>query len=379
MADNTISALGSLKEVVDKQVQEKVMQQSLAQAGDQSLHNSITLETITKNSTRQAAEAKAGISEQVAMASSASTGAREIEISHRHLSESGGRLVNFSFADGSDDDERRAFLQLQGNTAAIKDLVSGESMSLLEAVYDHLVNGYTSVCITGIQENLQERQHILPTIGDTFAATFSGREPQVVVINGFLPFDADKDDRSWFVSFMNAYKTFIRASKLAKYRCSLRLVFPDFASYTLYPTSISSTLMSDNDTLIPFTMAAIVVDNPTTKAYGYKSSILLPKTTIEQVVADTAQDTVDKLIQNETTKDPKDVGSAAKKKNFWETVNDGINSAVGELNKVMQSKTMQSINQGFAILKEVEGAVNIVEGKPYGKRATYADTTKKKK
>ena len=45
----------------------------------------------------------------------------------------------------------------------------------------------------------------------------------------------------------------------------------------------------------------------------------------------------------------------------------------------MKSKTMQSINQGFAILKEVDGAVNIVEGKAYGKRATYADTTKKKK
>ena len=371
--------LSSATEVVKQQVADKVMQQSIAQPGQQSLHNSITLETLTQNSTRPAAEAKAGVSEQLAIASAAQSGAREIEISHRHLSESGGRLVNFSFADGSDDDERRAFLQLQGNTAAIKELVQGESASLLNAVYDHLVNGYTSICITGIQENLQERQHILPTIGDTFAATFSGREPQIIVLNGFLPFDADKDDRSWFVSFMNAYKTFIRASRLAKYRCSLRLVFPDFASYTLYPTSISSTLMSENDTLIPFTLAAIVVDNPTTKAYGYKSSVMIPQTTIEQVVADTAQETLDKQIQNETTKDPKEVGSAAKKKNFWETINDGINSAVGELNKVMKSKTMQSINQGFAILKEVDGAVNIVEGKAYGKRATYADTTKKKK
>lgn len=371
--------LSSATEVVKQQVADKVMQQSVAQPGQQSLYNSITLETLTQNSTRPAAEAKAGVSEQLAIASAAQSGTREIEISHRHLSESGGRLVNFSFADGSDDDERRAFLQLQGNTAAIKELVQGESASLLNAVYDHLVNGYTSICITGIQENLQERQHILPTIGDTFAATFSGREPQIIVLNGFLPFDADKDDRSWFVSFMNAYKTFIRASRLAKYRCSLRLVFPDFASYTLYPTSISSTLMSENDTLIPFTLAAIVVDNPTTKAYGYKSSVMIPQTTIEQVQNEISLDTITKQIQNETTKDPKEVGSAAKKKNFWETINDGINSAVGELNKVMKSKTMQSINQGFAILKEVEGAVNIVEGKAYGKRATYADTTKKKK
>ena len=369
----------SLKETINETVKDKVMQQSLAQPGEQSLLNSITLETITQNSTKQAAEAKAGISEAIAVASSAGTGARETEISYRHMSESGGRLVNFSFADGSDDDERRAFLQLQGNVTAIKELIEGESASLLEAVYAHLVNGYTSICITGMQENLQERQHILPTVGDTFAATFAGREPQVIVINGFLPFDADKDDRSWFISFINAYKTFIRASVLAKYRCSLRLVFPDFASYTIYPTSISNTLMSDNDTLIPFTLAGIVVDNPTTKAYGYKQSILIPSTTIEEVQNEISLDTITKQIENDTTKDPKEVGSAAKKKNFWETINDGINSAVGELNKVMKSKTMQSINQGFAILKEVDGAVNIVEGKAYGKRATYADTTKKKK
>ena len=368
MADNKTISMSSL--IKDKSAA-KVMQQDLAFPGDQSLTNAITLDTITKYSTRQAAEAKAGVSEDVAVNAAAPSGMSDIEIAHRHTSSSGGRLVNFSFADGSDDEQRRAFMQLQGNLTAIKSLVGGESATLLQAVYDHLVNGYTSICILGVQENLQEKQHIMPTTGDSFAATFAGHEPQLMMINGYLPFDAVKDDRSWFVSFMNAYKTFIRASRLAKYRCSLRLVFPDFASYTLYPTSISCNLMSDNDTLIPFTLTAIVVENPTTKAYGYKSDILIPKTTIEEVNEANKEDTINKQIENDTTKDPKDVGKKEQKKNFWQTINEGINNAVSEVNKFAQSKTMQSINKGFAILSETKGAVNIIKGEPYGKRTTY--------
>lgn len=383
MANNTISALGSLKNIdnttIKAQVVNKVMEQSIGAPGSQSLTNAITLDTIKQNSTRQAAEGKAGVSEALAVAANATSTSSEIELKHRYLSDSGGRLVNFEFADGSDDDARRAFMQLQGNTESIKTLVSGENASLLGAVYEHLVNGYTSVIITGIQENLQERQHILPTTGDSFAATFSGKEPQLLMINGLLPFDAANDDRSWFIAFMNAYNTFIRASVLAKFKCSIRLVFPDFSSYTLYPTNINCTLMSDNDTLIPFTMTAVVMDSPSTRAYGYKSSILIPQTTIEQVNAETSAETLAKQIESEVTKDPKDVGKTEKKKNFWETINDGINNVVGEINKFAQSKTMQSINQGFAILNEVEGAVNILKGEPYGKRATYANSNKKKK
>ena len=92
--DKTISASSIIK---DKSAA-KVMQQNLALPGDQSLTNAITLDTITKNSTRQAAEAKAGVSEDIAVKAAAPSGMSDIEIAHRHTSSSGGRLVNFSFA-----------------------------------------------------------------------------------------------------------------------------------------------------------------------------------------------------------------------------------------------------------------------------------------
>ena len=58
--------LSSATEVVKQQVADKVMQQSAAQPGQQSLYNSITLETLTQNSTIPAAEAKAATSRSLA-------------------------------------------------------------------------------------------------------------------------------------------------------------------------------------------------------------------------------------------------------------------------------------------------------------------------
>lgn len=270
------------------------------------------------------------------------------------------RLVDFKYTDGSDDDQRRAYMQLVGGVEAMRDIANGESSDLLSAVYDHLVKGYTSIIILSMQENLLERQHIMPTVGDSFAATFSGQEPQVLSINGYLPFDGDTD-QSWFTAFINAYKHFIRASKLAKYKCSLKLVFPDFASYTCYPVSISLTADSNQDNLIPFTMTAIVTENPMNRAYGYAPSLTEPQNTVEEVAIAESTSTKNAEIETGVTKDPTEVGKASEKKTWVESVSDWVAG-------VTNSKTMQTINKTLAVSNQVSGAIDVLSGKPYGQR-----------
>lgn len=297
---------------------------------------------------------------------SATKAQQETEINEKVLglgacySRGRGRLVDFKYADGSDDDQHRAYMQLIGNTESMRDLAQGENSDLLHAVYEHLVKGYTSVIILGMQENLLERQHIMPTVGDSFAATFSGHEPQVLTITGYLPFDANKD-QSWFTAFINAYKHFIRASRLAKYRCSLRLVFPDFASYICYPVSISITADSNQDTLVPFTMTAIVTENPINKAYGYAATLTEPQNTVEEVVLAEADSTKTAEIESGITKDPAAVGTASEKKTWVESVSDWVAG-------VNNSKTMQTINKTLAVSNQVSGAIDVLSGRPYGQR-----------
>ena len=185
----------------------------------------------------------------------------------------------------------------------MRNLIAGEDRTILQAVYEHLIDAYTSVIITSIQENLQERQSIMPTLGDSFAATFSGLEPQLLVITGYLPLDGSRDN-TWFHAFTNAYKYFIRASKLAKYRCHLKIVFPDFASYVCYPVSFNSSMDSQNDTLVNFSMTAVVVSNPINKAYGFANKVIEPSNTVEEVAAATSSSTIRSEIENNVTKSP---------------------------------------------------------------------------
>lgn len=271
-----------------------------------------------------------------------------------------GRLIDFTFIDGSDDDSRRAYMQIQGETAGLKEAISGEDQTVLQAVYNQLIDKYTSIIILSLQENMQEKQHIMPTVGDSFAATFAGQEPQVVSISGYLPFDGSKDN-SWFLAFINAYRYFLRASRLAKYRCWLNLVFPDFSSYKCYPISFTASLSSEQDNVIPFSMNAIVMEHPINKAYGYSTTVTEPKNTVEEVKNNESADTKITEIQKETTKDPKEVGKASQKKSFVQSVQEGINS-------VLNSKTMQTINKTLAVTNQVHGALNVLTGKSYGKR-----------
>lgn len=314
-------------------------------------------ESAMSTETKETEAAITSVTSVLGMDTSSSQGAQQLSTKYTNGS---GRLADFTFIDGSDDEARRAYMQLQGETASMAEVLAGEDKTLLQSVYNHLINKYTSVVILSLQENMQEKQHIMATVGDSFAATFSGQEPQVVAISGYLPFDGSADT-SWFLAFVNAYKYFMRASRLAKYRCYLNLVFPDFSSYKCYPISFTATLSSEQDMVVPFSMNAIVMQHPINKAYGYSSSITKPTSTVEEVAEANSTATKTSEIQNEVTKDPKEIGKLSQKKSFVQNVQEGINS-------VLNSKTMQSINKTLATTNQVVGAINVITGKSYGKR-----------
>lgn len=348
------------KNRVDNMVEKGITASNL-QTSASTLRNNISIESGI-GLTKKSAETVAAISteaEEVRKLSEQAVETSTLGLGSKY-SRGAGRLVDFTYIDGSDDDQRRAYMQLQGEPSSMLHLAIGENSNLLKSVYDHLVKGYTSIIILSMQENLTERQHILPTVGDSFAATFSGKEPQLITISGYLPFDGDKDI-SWFTAFVNAYKHFIRASRLAKYRCSLKLVFPDFASYTCYPISISTTAESSQDTLIPFTMTAVVTENPINKAYGYIQSVTAPRNTVEEVTSAESEEVRAAEIEKEVVKDPADVGKLSEKKTWVESVSDWVSG-------VTNSKTMQTINKTLAITNQVSGAIDAISGKPYGQR-----------
>ena len=348
---------------VNSNVSNLITSDSIGMSSRQNVTDTVTLGDLSTGTTTITKETLAGISSEAEDAISTSNILAQnasISLGTKYMKGT-GRLVSFTYADGSDDNSRRAYMQLQGNVSAMSSIIEGEDKNLLQTVYNHLVNGYTAIVITQMQENLQERQSIMPTVGDSFATTFSGLEPQVMVISGYLPFDAATDNSSWFISFVNAYKYFIRASQLAKYRCSLRLVFPDFASYTCYPVSISTSMVSDQDTFIPFSMTAVVVSNPINKAYGYSSSVTSPTSTVEDVQQAVLASTQQSDIEQEVTKSPSEIGALESKKSWVESVSDWVHS-------VDSSQTMQTINKTLAVTNQVIGAIDAISGRPYGER-----------
>jgi hypothetical protein len=358
----SVSASNILKstsqtEAINSNIKKTITSGNTASSSTQNLTATVGGNSVLESAMSEITQGVSSALSLLGIGDSSSQGA--LDLSTKYVSGT-GRLASFTFTDGSDDDTRRAYIQLQGETSAMAEVLTGEDKTILQAVYNHLINKYTSVIITSLQENLQEKQHILATVGDSFAATFSGQDPQVVAISGFLPFDGSADT-SWFLAFVNAYKYFIRASRLAKYRCYINLVLPDFSSYKCYPTSFTATLASEQDTVIPFSMTAIVMQHPINKAYGYSSSITEPTSTVEEVAKAESEATKTEEIETEVTKSPSEVGEASQKKSFVQNVQDGINS-------VLNSKTMQSINKTLAVTNQVKGAINVLTGKSYGQR-----------
>lgn len=348
------------KAQVDKHIESTILSNGIQNTGY--MNNNFIATKDTKDLVSSAKDQVASITSEVSsVAASQDVAYTQAAINLSAKYSSGrGRLVNFTYTDGSDDDSRRAYMKLQGEVASFANTMAGEDQTLLEAIYNHLIDGYTSIIILQVQENLQEKQSIMPTTGDSFALTFSGAEPQVLVISGYLPFDGDKDN-SWFTAFVNAYKHFIRASKLAKYRCSLKLVFPDFSSYTCYPVSFNAGLSSEQDNVIAYSLSAIVVENPTNKAYTQAASVSAPTNTVEEVQEATSETTLEEEKEAGVTKSPAEIGETEQKKSWVESVSDWVNN-------VSNSKTMQTINKTFAVTNQVMGAIDAISGKPYGER-----------
>lgn len=184
----------------------------------------------------------------------------------------GARLTSFTHSDGSTDDERIGYIKLQQNNNAMSTIASGENKQQLEAIYSLLVDKYNKFIITTVQESRSERSMIMPTVGDSFAATFSGREPMVLAVQGMLLFDYDRTKLSWFHAFFNAYDYYLRASKLAKFRAKMKLVLPDLTEYTGYMLNVGSSLSSENDMVVPVNFSMLVVSEAFNKAYGIPAS-----------------------------------------------------------------------------------------------------------
>jgi hypothetical protein len=198
------------------------------------------------------------------------------------------RLINFTRTDGSDDDNKLGYIKLLDTGNFMSGVASGENKQNLDAIYSALKARYNRFIITAIQESRSERSMIQATVGDSFAATFSGREPMVLAVQGLLICDHDKSKLTWYHAFMNAYEHYLRASRLAKYRVRMKLVLPDFTDYTGYMLNIGTSITSDNDMVIPMNFSMLVCNEAFNKAYGIEGS----GTSTDSVVTITPDSTV---------------------------------------------------------------------------------------
>lgn len=285
---------------------------------------------------------------------------------NRYKSPKGGRLVNFKYTSGDDDDSRRAYFLIEGDTSLLeKELQSrAELLPILSLLKS--ANGFINFILTGIAENEQERQSIIPTINDYFIATFSGREPKVINMSGMLPFDASLTESSWLIDFLNGFKYIFRASVLAKYKLKLVLIIPDLATYICYPTSITTNVLSSQDTLCQFTMGALVTEEVLARVHGIDSGIEVPETPAEEVEKNT-EDTKKKEKSGENAT-PKEVGEGTSKKNFLDTALDFVNTCITGVGENKTALAINKVNKTLGATQQVTGAINTLTGSTYGKR-----------
>ena len=118
---------------------------------------------------------------------------------------------------------------------------------------------YTKFICNSVSSQQAERAQITKLFGDSFAATFTGREPVTVGISGKLPHDySSAGQMTWYAAFKLAYEYLLRASRLAYNRCRVRIVIPDTAVYEGYIVGFTEQLTSSDDMFVPFTIYIIV-------------------------------------------------------------------------------------------------------------------------
>lgn len=305
----------------------------------------------TSNSTTASVKESAGVSELIQSNSWAtdptfSGGSAAV---NNVYTKGSSRLIDFKFNNGTKDSDNRAYIKLLGNTTAIKDVAQLSGASDLTNIYSALITGYNAFILTSIQENLQEKQSLLPTVGDHFAVTFSGAQPQVIAFSGLLPFDGNNES-SWFIRFMNAYNTYLRASVLAKYKCVMRLCIPNYIDYNCYPIGITCGLSAENDTLVNFSVQAVVTTEMSARAYGYSSGALqVPSSVSSAVLAASSAEKHASDIENKATNTAADVGKAANAiTNIKNSLNKAVNNATDAINKATSSigKTTAALGKG---------------------------------
>ena len=185
-------------------------------------------------------------------------------------------LTDFVLSDSEDNGKRRAWMQVQTDnvedffkdlTDTVKSEKSAELAEMLRTLVadsnapeELLTKQYTQFMLTAADFSNQERMQIMKTSGDTFAATFTGKEPKIATIQGHLVNDYSSGKTSWFMAFLHAYEYVLRGSKLAKYRCKLKISIPDHSDFIGYVIALNTQLSGASDIAPPFTMSILIVD-----------------------------------------------------------------------------------------------------------------------
>lgn len=182
-----------------------------------------------------------------------------------------GRLTNFTPSDAAEDTKRLCFLRIEGDDVQglMDDLVNLEAydQNVLPGILAQMngtgspegSNGYAKFSITAVSDSREEKMQIMETNGDSFIATFTGRKPHIVGFSGNLIFDYAQE-ATWYHAFINAYEYFLRASRMAKHRCKLRMVMPDCQELVGYMINLNTNHESSTDSIIPISFSMLVVD-----------------------------------------------------------------------------------------------------------------------
>ena len=182
------------------------------------------------------------------------------------------RLSSFKAVDVREDEGRLCYLRIEGdNPASMLDDLDLKDMdvNVLNEVLGQLTgspsnSGYTKFIISGAEDNRAEKSEIMKTCGDSFIATFTGREPHVMGFHGSLIFDYGTSS-TWYHAFINAYETILRASRMAKHRCKLKLVMPDSQEIIGYLLNLNCSYDAAADSVVPIAFSMLVVDKTPSK------------------------------------------------------------------------------------------------------------------
>lgn len=187
-----------------------------------------------------------------------------------------GRLTSFVHPDPDSDDKRLAYITLINPNNAkfddVDDKISPVDRSVLSDLFAQLSGKYDKFIIEGINTMRQEKAQIVSTLGDNYAAMFSGKQPMTIGVSGRLVCDYDKKALSWYKAFTYAYEYFLRASRLAKFRVKVRLVFPDVNEFEGYILSSSETQNAGDDMIIPWNFTMLATSLNPFKPYVASSS-----------------------------------------------------------------------------------------------------------